>query len=228
MHGASWSFGLGGVSHVGGDATAREIFPRLGGSQRPLPFWVAFGYGHEAVHHLALRKLGGRKRANRADLRENALPQRGDLKAAQGSVPEGTLSGLPQRASRSIGPLGRPMIRGGAAWASATMAGHPVQAVRIEGRPPAVDPEIPGNSSREPRMAWTVQEIIESCIKDRLTASLCPVAGFAGWQGRVGHARRREGWIDSTYLEPTSEGSGWALPGSRISSSERNAPGRQC
>lgn len=33
-HGGSWSFGLGGVSHVGGDATAREIFPRLGSSQR--------------------------------------------------------------------------------------------------------------------------------------------------------------------------------------------------
>lgn len=61
--------------------------------------------------------------------------RRGDLKAAQGSVPEGTLPGLPQRASRSIGPLGGPMIRGGAAWASA-MAGHPIQAVRIEGRPP--------------------------------------------------------------------------------------------
>ena len=39
VHGASWSFGLGGVSHVGGDATAREIFPRWErGSQRPLPF----------------------------------------------------------------------------------------------------------------------------------------------------------------------------------------------
>lgn len=59
VHGGSWSFGLGGVSHVGGDATAREIFPRLGGSQRPLPFWVAFGCGHDCVHHLALRMLGG-------------------------------------------------------------------------------------------------------------------------------------------------------------------------
>ena len=27
VHGGSWSFGLGSVSHVGGDAAGREIFP---------------------------------------------------------------------------------------------------------------------------------------------------------------------------------------------------------
>lgn len=228
MHGASWSFGLGGVSHVGGDATAREIFPRLGGSQRPLPFWVAFGYGHEAMHHLALRKLGGRKRANRADLRENALPQRGDLKAAQGSVPEGTLPGLPQRASRSIGPLGRPMIRGGAAWASATMAGHPVQAVRIEGRPPHQMRRGSRDSGKFFKRATDGMDgpgdhrVLHKGPTDSIAVPCC-------WVRRLGGQSRscaEEGGLDR--FEPTSEGSGWALPGSRISSSERNAPGRQC
>lgn len=95
--------------------------------------------------------------------------------------------------------------------------------LRVEGRHTrcAVDPEIPGIFGGEPRMAWTVQEVIESCIKDRLTASLCPVAGFAG-QSR---SCADEGWIDGQCFR---ENPPWRLPGSKFSSSERNVPGRQC
>ncbi|KAK0755075.1 hypothetical protein B0T18DRAFT_53031 [Schizothecium vesticola] len=183
VHGASWRFGLGGVSHVGGDATAREICPRLGGSvvrsdhflfglpcgTAMTELCIIWRRGHSVVENGYRGPEGERLAAG-----GTSRPLRRFLFLME------PLPGLPQRASRSIGPLGGPMIRGGVGGVGVGIC-HDGRASRLSGfraapRPRlchtrcAVDPEIPGNSSRgprEPRMAWTVQGIIKSCTGQR-------------------------------------------------------------